>query len=236
MRVASPISRPLNAVPLGPQQKSNSNYPVINQSRGWGRINLVDAADGYGAFDHDVELYMNASLGGFNAQDRWRNDISGIGRLHKLGTGSLSLEGHNTYTGGTLLDEGTLIATSSTAFGSNVLYQKDGTVEVSIATGKDDRSQGELNVSDYVMIAGTLSLNLANNAHIKASNNLYVADTLQLTIPTITTSQTYQILSGHRLYGTFKTISAQDKNGVSYAVSIQYTDNSASVTVSPRAS
>ena len=53
----------------------DSNYPVIDQSRGWGRLNLVEAADGYGAFTSNVAVVMDADDGTFSAQDHWRNNF-----------------------------------------------------------------------------------------------------------------------------------------------------------------
>lgn len=70
-----------------------SNYPIINDSRGQGRLNLVDAADSFGAFNSNIYVYMDADEGGFNTEDYWRNDISGEGRLEKSGTnGSVSMK------------------------------------------------------------------------------------------------------------------------------------------------
>lgn len=60
-----------------------SGYPVLDDAEGWGRLNLFSAADGYGAFTNNVAVNMDASKGGFNALDRWRNNISGVGKLTK---------------------------------------------------------------------------------------------------------------------------------------------------------
>ncbi len=94
-----------------------AGYPVLDDAEGWGRLNLFSAADGYGALTKDVTVKMDAAKGGFHATDRWRNDISGAGKLTKKGTGTLKLEGKNTYSGGTRIDQGTLEGGSETAFG-----------------------------------------------------------------------------------------------------------------------
>lgn len=94
-----------------------SGYPLLDDPEGWGRLNLFEAANGYGAFDHAVTVNMDAALGGFNAEDLWRNDISGSGKFTKTGSGKLKLSGASTYTGGTEIAGGTLEALSAAAFG-----------------------------------------------------------------------------------------------------------------------
>ena len=53
--------------------------------------------------------------------------ISGSGSLVKEGEGTLTLSGNNSYTGGTLVNEGTLAVGSSTALGTGILSLEDGT-------------------------------------------------------------------------------------------------------------
>ena len=105
-----------------------SGYPAMDDPEGWGRLNLFDAADGYGAFNGDVIVKMDASLGGFHAMDSWRNDIVGAGKLSKTGTGTLRLGGKNSYSGGTQLVAGTLQADSASAFGLGNVYVGGGTL------------------------------------------------------------------------------------------------------------
>ena len=40
-----------------------SGYPVMDDAEGWGRLNLFAAADGYGAFNGNVIVSMDASQG-----------------------------------------------------------------------------------------------------------------------------------------------------------------------------
>ncbi len=94
-----------------------SGYPLLDDPEGWGRLNLFEAANGYGAFSGNVTVNMDAAQGGFNAEDLWRNDISGAGKLIKQGSGKLALAGSSTYTGGTELAAGTLEAQTAAAFG-----------------------------------------------------------------------------------------------------------------------
>lgn len=138
-----------------------SGYPLLDDSNGWGRINLVAAASGYGSFNGDVTVTMNAAAGGFNAQDRWTNDISGPGRLVKTGTGALDLDGANSYSGGTILKDGILTAASSTALGTGSVLVSGGTLKLAASE--------VVNVTgDYSQTGGTLSLDAKHTAlHIK---------------------------------------------------------------------
>ncbi|EED2789207.1 AIDA autotransporter-like protein ShdA, partial [Salmonella enterica subsp. enterica] len=66
---------------------------------------------GTGDVTNDAVLELNTG-GTFD------NAISGSGQVEKSGDGTLTLSGSNTYTGGTTINDGTLIATSVDALGS----------------------------------------------------------------------------------------------------------------------
>ncbi|MRW90433.1 phosphatase PAP2 family protein [Duganella sp. FT80W] len=174
-----------------------SGYPVSDDSEGWGRLNLFAAADGYGAFSGNVTIAMDASKGGFNAADRWRNNISGSGKLIKQGTGTLKLAGANTWTGGTELTAGTLTGESTAAFGAGDVYNSGGTLvsnassavklagkytQLSGSTvleldvgGAAAGSQGTLTVAGTATIAGgTLRIKFASGYAPKAGTVLTV--------------------------------------------------------------
>ncbi|KAA0997496.1 phosphatase PAP2 family protein [Paraburkholderia panacisoli] len=108
----------------------SSGYPLMDDAEGWGRLNLFAAADGYGAFNGSVTIAMDASKGGFNAADTWRNAISGTGKLTLQGSGTLTLAGTNTYSGGTEVQGGTVRSASANAFGSGDVYLGSGTVAI----------------------------------------------------------------------------------------------------------
>ena len=97
----------------------SSGYSVLDDAEGWGRLNLFEAANGYGAFDTNVTVNMDASKGGFNVADNWKNDISGTGSLTKEGSGMLVLSGNNSYTGNTIVDGGSIRADYASAFGNS---------------------------------------------------------------------------------------------------------------------
>ncbi|KMS77124.1 phosphoesterase [Streptomyces viridochromogenes] len=105
-----------------------SGYVLLDGFEQWGRLNLFVAADGYGAFDTDVTVTLDAAAGGFGAADSWRNDIRGEGGLTKRGTGTLTLTGHNRYHGGTVVEAGVLVAGSANALGQGDVQVKGGTL------------------------------------------------------------------------------------------------------------
>ncbi|MFF7721262.1 phosphatase PAP2 family protein [Streptomyces luteogriseus] len=105
-----------------------SGYVLLDGFEQWGRLNLFAAADGYGAFDRDVIVTLDAAAGGFHAADSWRNDIEGDGGLTKHGSGTLTLTGHNRYHGGTVLEAGTLVAASPNALGEGDVRVTGGTL------------------------------------------------------------------------------------------------------------
>lgn len=103
-----------------------AGYVLLDGFEQWGRLDLFTAADGYGAFDSDVTVTLDAAAGGFGAADIWRNDIRGEGGLTKRGTGALTLTGHNRYHGGTVVEAGTLVAGSANALGQGDVRVKGG--------------------------------------------------------------------------------------------------------------
>lgn len=110
-----------------------SGYVLLDGVEQWGRLNLFAAADGYGSFDSDVYVTLDAADGGFGAADSWRNDIDGCGALVKRGTGTLTLTGANRYAGGTRVEGGTLVAGSSQALGTGDVRVAGGTLRAAAA-------------------------------------------------------------------------------------------------------
>ncbi|GAB2866361.1 autotransporter-associated beta strand repeat-containing protein [Actinocorallia aurea] len=118
-------------------------YALIDGPEEWGRLDLFAAADGYGAFDRDVTVTLDAAAGGFHAADAWRNDIDGRGGLTKAGTGSLTLSGDNSYRGGTTVKAGVLVAASRDALGRGDVRVDGGALRV---TASGARVRGDLAV------------------------------------------------------------------------------------------
>jgi autotransporter-associated beta strand protein len=171
-----------------------AGYPLLDDGEGWGRLDLFTAADGYAAFDGDVLVTMDASLGGFGAADAWRNDISGPGKLTKAGSGTLRLAGHNTFAGGTVLEGGALEAGSAAALGAGDVYLSAGKLvsagpaalhvggQLTVRSGATVRlvlaggDAGRIAATDTVTLdGGTLSVGFASTG-----DRPVVGDTLQV--------------------------------------------------------
>ncbi|MDR6522420.1 autotransporter-associated beta strand protein [Variovorax paradoxus] len=184
-----------------------SGYPVMDDPEGWGRLNLFDAADGYGAFNGDVVVTMDAGRGGFNALDSWRNNIAGAGKLTKKGSGTLALGGSNSYAGGTQLSEGTLRADSAAAFGTGNVYVGGGTLVC-------NASSMVIMAGAYTQVAGTtLQLNLGANGagRLNVAGVAAVDGTLNLSFkPGFAPSagDTLTLISSGTLTGRFSAINA----------------------------
>jgi len=202
-----------------------SGYPVLDDAEGWGRLNLFAAADGYAAFTGNVVVNMDASKGGFNAADRWRNDIAGSGKLVKQGTGLLKLGGNNSWTGGAQIDGGTLEADSNTALGNGDVY-------VGSAGTLESHAPGQLAIGGSYAQLDKSTLNLtfgAGNAGtlaVKGSATI-VGGTLHLKFaggfkPSV--GATYQVLSAASRKGVFTSVLVDG-----YKATLVYDNRSVSV-------
>ena len=183
-----------------------SGYPVLDDAEGWGRLNLFAAADGYAAFNGDVVVTMDASQGGFNATDSWQNDITGAGKLTKLGSGTLTLTGANAYSGGTQIGAGVLQAGSAHALGAGDVYLAGGTL---VCTADIALSLS----GTYTQLADTtLTLNLGSGGagRITTSGAVTLAGgTLNIKfkpgfVPSV--GDTLSVIGGSALHGRFTVI------------------------------
>lgn len=150
-----------------------SGYPVLDDAEGWGRLDLFSAANGYGALPETTKVTMDAARGGFNAKDTWKNDLTGKGKLIKQGTGSLTLDGHNHFTGGLQVNQGELQLGTATAAGQGQLKVQAGalttTAPVKLAKGYQQTQRG------------TLALTVTRGTALKIHGKARLAGTLRLT-------------------------------------------------------
>ncbi|MGW7422645.1 phosphatase PAP2 family protein [Streptomyces sp. NPDC054813] len=178
-----------------------AGYVLLDGVEQWGRLDLFAAADGYGAFDTDVTVTLDAAAGGFSAADSWRHDIDGHGGLTKKGTGTLTLTGGNGYRGGTVVAGGTLVAASDEALGRGDVRIEAGTLRVA----------AELFVrGTYTQEAGTLEVTLGKGRkaplRVKHLAVLGKGSTLSLELDTEqppTAGRTLPVLDAPRLRGQF---------------------------------
>lgn len=205
----------------------DSGWPVLDDDEGFGRLNFFDAADGYGAFDGDVEVSMDASLGGFHANDAWRNDISGAGRLTKLGSGTLTLTGENSFSGGLVIADGTLVAASADSLGAGVVYLHE---EGVLRLETDD--QAVKVAADYVQTGGTtlelvmaeaegVALRVAGAAFIDAASTLKVSFA-----QAPAQGESITLIEAAALHGQFAQIELDGVNGA-----LRYEDGAVSLVI-----
>lgn len=128
-----------------------SGSALLDDTAGYGRLDLFRAADGYGRFDTTVTVTMDASHGSFEALDAWRNDIGGAGGLVKSGTGTLVLAGQNSFAGGIDVKGGTLAATDPASFGRGDVLVESGILQV--ASRLPARIEGGLALKDAATLA-----------------------------------------------------------------------------------
>ena len=201
-----------------------SGYALLDGPEQWGRLNLFAAADGFGAFDTDVRVVLDAGRGGFNAADTWYNDIAGAGGLVKAGTGVLTLTGANRYRGGTRLESGGLVAASPDALGRG---------DVTVQGGVLDAAAGVRVAGAYRQAAGsTLVVTLRpHGPAFEVSRSATVDRGTALKIRLAPgcapgNGDVLQVLTAHGLRGTFATITVE---AAGYDVVPRYTATGLSV-------
>ena len=202
-----------------------SGYPVLDDPEGWGRLNLFAAADGYASFTGNVVVNMDAAKGGFNALDRWRNDIGGSGKLVKQGTGTLRLGGNNTWTGGTQVDAGTLEALSGSAFGNGDVYvgaagtlASSAPAVLTLGANYTQLDKGTLQITLGASNAGTLNVK-GTATLVGGSLRLRFADGFK---PAVGSS--YQVVTAGARKGVFGSVAVDG-----YKATLQYSNTGVSV-------
>ncbi|EJH0224177.1 autotransporter outer membrane beta-barrel domain-containing protein, partial [Salmonella enterica] len=116
---------------------------------------VATSVDALGSGDVTDNATLELNTGG-----DFTNNIGGTGRVEKSGDGTLTLSGSNTYTGGTTINDGTLVATSVDALGTGDVTD-DATLELNTGGDFDNAISG----SGQVVKSGdeTLTLSGANS-------------------------------------------------------------------------
>ncbi|MFJ3483579.1 autotransporter-associated beta strand repeat-containing protein [Pseudomonas sp. NPDC090202] len=110
-----------------------------------GQLNAVNGSAGYTAVR--VDPNVTATIGA---------NIGGTGTLNKLDSGTLVLNGANTYSGGTLLNGGTLVVGNNAALGASRLTAADGTTldsNTAVALGNAVDLAGNLTIAGSSALA-----------------------------------------------------------------------------------
>ncbi len=124
-------------------------FGIGTLTAGGGSLDIQDGIAISNATDLQNDLDINVDSG---ATGTHAGDIDGSGGLTKIGDGTLMLAGGNTYTGGTILDEGMLSAGHDNAFGTGSLTAGGGSLDIqdgiTIANATDLQNDLDINVND----------------------------------------------------------------------------------------
>jgi autotransporter-associated beta strand protein len=178
-----------------------SGHALLDGTEQWGRLNLFAAADGFGAFDADVRVEMDANRGGFHAADTWHNAIGGRGGLVKRGSGTLTLTGANSYTGATRVEGGTLVAASASALGKGDVELRSGTLRLENAVRVRSYRQGPGSVLAVTVRKGACAPLTAGRPITLAGGS-----TLEITLENVQVGAVVPVLAAPVLVGRFAQI------------------------------
>jgi uncharacterized protein YhjY with autotransporter beta-barrel domain len=144
---------------------AGGSYTIAQGTGGTLKLNggiastLITNASGNNTISAPVELDSNAAFStAAGTSLNLTGNISEFGAPHAMtlsGPGTFLLTGANTYSGGTTISSGTILAGSATAFGMGNVTMNGGTLEVG-------NGMHQINVAqNYTQTGGTLVLNLS---------------------------------------------------------------------------
>ena len=120
------------------------------------------------------------SVGGGGTSSSFAGTLSGAAALDKVGSGTFELSGGNAYTGGTILNNGTLVIDNNNALGSGTLTINGGTLD-SIAGGVTLANNPQSWNGDFAF-NGTQSLDLGTGAVTLGSSRTVTVNANTLTV------------------------------------------------------
>jgi fibronectin-binding autotransporter adhesin len=194
-----------------------SGVVIINYSGTSGSLNL-NTGSGQVNLQGNVSELTSLTINS-NSSSEVAGVISGSGTIVKQGTGTLTLSGNNTYTGGTTVSAGTLFGGAASR--SNSVF---GTGSISVASGTMlwvDRSDDGALTNALTLNGGTLrgtngfgqywdgNITLGAHSTIKADNNFIIDGVISGSSKNLTkTGNGNLLLRGNNTYTGSTTISA----------------------------
>ncbi|WP_022819229.1 autotransporter serine protease fusolisin [Fusobacterium russii] len=141
---------------------------IPDDEYGWGMLNTRRALDGPGAFINTLKNGDNSTFVADipNGMDSiFSNNIWGDGGLDKRGRGKLVLEGNNSYTGGSIIREGTLAIKKIHAGG--VVVKSAGTLELGKNAKIGYNNAGKLINDKIISDENIIAANVDNYGTVK---------------------------------------------------------------------
>jgi fibronectin-binding autotransporter adhesin len=138
-----------------------------NGTSGVGTLGGLLAGEG-GAGTSTVSYSGNVGvLLDVNATTTYSGNIANVGTtlaLYKMGTSALTLDGNNTYSGGTFLGQGTLNVNSATALGSGAVTFNGGNIDNTSGSAKTLTTNNVQAWNQNFTFTGTNDLNMGTGA------------------------------------------------------------------------
>lgn len=128
---------------------------------------------------------INNAILTFNRSDSFTvaNTLSGTGSLNKLGAGTLTLSGNNTYGGGTTIADGTLQVTNGNSVGSGRVNLQGGNL----------RANETLTLANSIVATSTGSVSAAAHKTLTLTGNLSIDQGVNLSFGTTTDTGTISL-------------------------------------------
>ncbi|MEJ5676219.1 fibronectin-binding autotransporter adhesin ShdA [Salmonella enterica subsp. enterica] len=202
---------------------------------------IADNADSLGSGDIDNSGVLQVGEG------ELKNTLSGTGSLVKIGTGELTLNGDNDYSGGTTISDGTLIANHADSLGTGAIDNsgvlqvgegelkntlsgsgslvKTGTGELTLS-GDNNTYSGDTTIADGTLIAA--NVNALGSGNIDNSSTLMLDANGAFKLANITTHSgaTTALAAGSTLYASQLT----QENGSTLSIDLGAATDDAMIT------
>jgi len=139
------------------------------------------------------------------------NQITGAGLVRKLGAGQLTLNGASDYSGGTIVEAGTLALGNATAAGTGAIWLRDGTTLRNTATGSTVFFNNAIRIDtgETATINGNTLGGTALNSPITGGGDLFFTGLVALvgtnSYGTTTIDSNSELLAGYQTGGTLGT-------------------------------